>query len=88
MTKSRSYQTFFSPFFFFGVKLGHFSIKKKFSVCNKNASLPAKKKKNSSLLKKKSLEGSTLGLTQNRYLILLYSVIYFEFFKAEDSNCQ
>jgi len=33
---------FFSVFFFFGVKLGHFTINKFFSVCNKNASLPAK----------------------------------------------
>jgi len=33
---------FFLRFFFFGVKLGHFDINKFFSVCNKNASLPAK----------------------------------------------
>ncbi len=33
---------FFLRFFFFGVKLGHFSINNFFSVCNKNASLPAK----------------------------------------------
>ncbi len=35
-------QHFFSSFFFFGVKLGHFNINKFFSVCNKKASLPAK----------------------------------------------
>jgi len=33
---------FFLCFFFFGIKLGHFSINNFFSVCNKNASLPAK----------------------------------------------
>jgi len=33
---------FFLCFFFFGIKLGHFTINKFFSVCNKNASLPAK----------------------------------------------
>jgi len=31
---------FFLHFFFFGVKLGHFTINKFFSVYNKNASLP------------------------------------------------
>jgi len=33
---------FFFVFFFFGVKLGHFTINTFFSVCNKNASLPVK----------------------------------------------
>jgi len=33
---------FFLHFFFFGIKLGHFSINNLFSVCNKNTSLPAK----------------------------------------------
>jgi len=37
---------FFFSIFFFGVKLGHFSINNFFSVCNKNASLPAKNRKN------------------------------------------
>jgi len=32
---------FFLNFFFFGIKLGHFTINI-FSICNKNASLPAK----------------------------------------------
>jgi len=40
--RSRSYKTFFSSFFFFGIELGHFTTNKFFSVCNKNASLPAK----------------------------------------------
>jgi hypothetical protein len=33
---------FFLRIFFFGVKLGHFTINEFFSVCNKNTSLPAK----------------------------------------------
>ncbi len=33
---------FLLRFFFFGVKLGHFTINKCFSVCSKNTSLPAK----------------------------------------------
>jgi len=33
---------FFLRIFFFGIKLGHFTINKFFYVCNKNASLPAK----------------------------------------------
>ncbi len=33
---------FFLRIFFFGIKLGHFTLNKFFSVCIKNASLPAK----------------------------------------------
>jgi len=33
---------FFLRIFFFGIKLGHFTINKFFSVCNKNESLLAK----------------------------------------------
>jgi len=33
---------FFLRFFFFSVKLGYFTINNFFSLCNKNASLPAK----------------------------------------------
>jgi len=36
----------FLCFFFFGVKLGHFTINNFFSLCNKNASLPAKNEEN------------------------------------------
>jgi len=54
---------FFSVFFFFGVKLGHFTINNFFSLCNENASLPAKKRKNSLLAKKKSLVGSSPKLS-------------------------
>jgi len=55
---------FFRHFFFFRVKLGHFTINNFFSVCNKNASLPAKKWRNSLLVKKKNLVGSTPALVK------------------------
>jgi len=55
-TWSRSYQTFFSPFFFFVIKLGHSII---FFCMYQKRKLTSKKRKNSSLAKKKSLVGST-----------------------------
>jgi len=57
-TRSRSYQTFFSPFFFFSVKLGHFTINIFFCMWQK-CKLTSEKRKNSSLAKKKSMVGST-----------------------------
>jgi len=52
--------------FFFTVKLSHFTINNFFSVSNKNASLPAKNKRNSLLAKKKSLVGWTPGCSEGK----------------------
>jgi len=60
--RSRSYKTFFSSFFFFGIKLGHFTINIFFCMLQTHK-LTSKKRRNSSLAKKKSLVGSTPGWT-------------------------
>jgi len=46
--RSQSYQTFFSLFFFFGIKLGHFTTNNFFCMLQKHK-LTSKKQKNSSL---------------------------------------
>ncbi len=59
-------QNFFLCFFFFGVKLGHFTINTFFLYVTKvqayDPKLTSEKQRNSSLAKKQSLVGSTLGL--------------------------
>jgi len=76
MVRSQSYQTFFSPFFFFGVKLGHFTINNFFLYVMKTQAYQQKKRKNSLLEKKKSL----VGLTPGANLIKLFFFANKEFF--------
>ena len=68
---SQSYQTFYSPFFFFGVKLGHFIANNFFSVCNKNASLPAKNGKILRQRRKKVWQDRLISLRTNSLSLLL-----------------
>jgi len=71
---SRSDQTFFSPFFFFCVKLGHFTINNFFLYVTKMQAYQQKTEK-FFVCEEKSLVGSTPGV-ENFFVSIVHSIYF------------
>jgi len=78
-SSSQSYKTFFSSFSdIFNVKLGHFIFNELFSISNGHARLITKKRKNSSLAKKKGSIRSAPELGRKDGLKNIFKNLFFQ----------